>query len=83
MYDTNMEAINNSSSGPTYELVETNNGTWQMISVNLEQSQENATNSANTHTLDEEHYYHALESGGHECVPEGGCVHEAGGHEGG
>ena len=73
MYDINMETINYSSSGPTYELVDTDMGAGQTHSV-LEQSNGRSSNTANTLTTEDEgHHYHVLESGGFGGVPEGWC----------
>ena len=64
VYDSNMETHNYSSSGPTYELVDTNEGVGQTYSV-LEQCQESRAKPSKTITEDEEHYYHVL--GSREC----------------
>ena len=60
MYDTNTEAHNYSSSGPTYELIDSNKKAEQIYDL-LEQCKE-----AKTTTGDEENFYHVLESGGHD-----------------
>ena len=77
VYDSNMETHNYSSSGPTYELVDTNEGAGQTYSV-LEQCEENtsSTKPSKTTTEDEEHYYHVLESGECEGATEGVCDYE-------
>ena len=63
MYDTNMETINYSSSGPTYELVDTNEGAGQTYSA---QDQISCV-VAKTTTENKEQHYHILESGGCDC----------------
>ena len=75
MYDANMETHNYSSSGPTYELVDTSEGVGHNYSV-LEQCGERRSNSAKTMTENREHYYHVLESGGGEGVTGGVCAYE-------
>ena len=67
VYDSNMETHNYSSSGPTYELVDTNKGTYSA----LEQCGESRTKQSKTTTKDEEHY-EVLESGKCEGVTQGG-----------
>ena len=71
VYDASMVAPNYSSSGPTYELVDTNEGAGQTYSA-PEQSQESRPKPAKTTTEDEEHYYHILDTGEQEVVTEGG-----------
>ena len=79
VYDTNMDTYNYSSSGPTYELVDTNNGAGLTYSA-LEKSGEGSHKAIEN----EEHYYHVLESGknegmavgGSEGVTEGVCDYE-------
>ena len=75
VYDSNMVAPNYSSSGPTYELVDTNEGAGQTYSA-LEQSGERRSELAKTSTEDEEHHYHVLESGECEGVTRGVCDYE-------
>ena len=75
VYDSNMETHNYSSSGPTYELVDTNKEEGQTYSV-LEQCKENSTKPAKTTSENEEHYYHVLESGECEGVTGGVCDYE-------
>ena len=75
VYDSNMETHNYSSSGPTYELVDTNEGAGQTYSV-LEQCQENRAKPSKTTEEDEEHYYHVLESGESEGAARGDCDYE-------
>ena len=70
-----METHNYSSSGPTYELVDTNEGAGQTYSA-LEQCQENRAKPAKTTEENEEHYYHVLESGECEGVTQGGGNHK-------
>ena len=64
-----METINYSS---TYEVINTNEGVGHTYSA----QEQTSSNIAKTTADNEEHYYHVLESGGHECVPEGGRDHE-------
>ena len=71
VYDSNMETHNYSSSGPTYELVDTIEGAGQTYSV--------LDIATKTMTKDEEHYYHVLESGECEGVTVGGCEGVTGG----
>ena len=66
VYDTNMETDNYSFSGPTYELVNTNEGAGQTYSAQYQIS-------TKTTTENEEQYYHILESGECEGVPEEVC----------
>ena len=68
-----METHNYSSSGPTYELVDTNEGAGPIYSV-LEQHQESRTVMANTTTEVEEGPNHALESD--EGATGGACDYE-------
>ena len=75
VYDSNMETYNYSSSGPTYELVDTNEGAGQTYSV-LEQCEESNNNQSKMTTEDDEHYYHVLESGEGEGVTGGVCDYE-------
>ena len=62
-----METHNYSSSGPAYELVDTNKGVGHNYSV-PEQCGKRISKLAKTTTEDEEHYYHVLESGESEGV---------------
>ena len=71
MYDSNMETHNYSSSGPTYELVDTSAGAGLTYST-LEQCEESSQKPAEH----EQHYYHVLESGESEGVTGGGCDYE-------
>ena len=75
VYDTNMETHDYSSSGPTYELVDTNEGAGQTYSV-LEQCQESNNNQLKTTTEDEECNYHVLGSEESEGVTGGACDYE-------
>ena len=71
--NTHIETHNYGSLGPTYELIDTSKGVGQTYAL-LEQCREGCTKATKTTTEDEEHYYHVLESEGHENVPEGGCA---------
>ena len=71
MYDSNMETPNYSSSGPTYELVDTSAGAGLTYST-LEQCEESSQKAAEN----EQHYYHVLESGESEGVAEDVCDYE-------
>ena len=62
VYGANTDTHNYSSSGPTYELIDTLEGTGQTYSV-LEQCQENRTKPSKTATEDEDHDYHLQGSG--------------------
>ena len=76
VYDSNMETHDYSSSGPTYELIDTIERVGQTYSA-LEQCGESRTKPSKTTTEDEEHY-EVLDSGECEGVTgEGGnCSHE-------
>ena len=63
VYDTNMDTYNYSSSGPTYELVDTNKGVGLTYSA-LAQSGESSAKAREN----EEHNYHVLEPGENEGV---------------
>ena len=77
VYDSNMETHNYSSSGPTYELVDTSEGVGQTYSV-LEQCGERRSELAKTRlsTDDEEHHYQVLEPEESEGVTGGVCDYE-------
>ena len=69
-----METHNYSSSGPTYELVDTSNGMGHSYAV-LEQSNGTASHDQNIKSSmdDKEHHYHVLECEG---VTGGRCDYE-------
>ena len=75
VYASNMETHNYSSNGPTYELVDTNEGAGQTYSV-LEQYQESNNNQLKLTTEDEECNYHVLGSEECEGVTGGACDYE-------
>ena len=77
-YGVKAQSRNYSSSGPTYELVDTIEGAGQMSSV-LEQRGERGEEEGTvlkTMAEDEEHYYHVLESGEPESVSGEPCDYE-------
>ena len=78
MYDTSMETEvhHYSSSGPTYETIDTIEGLGQNYSV-LEQCKESSKESLKTMTEDiKGQYNHVLESGEHEGVTGRVCDYE-------